>query len=651
MVRALSGLLGIWMLVAGCSPATGRGGSAEVDFLWIKGVREGRSGEGGMSHARVKLEPSRTGMSLGVFETKPGGTSELWRVALWVAALTGTLQINGNPLDFRYSVETETLAGRVDGPSAGGLFAVAVMAILEGDRLSEDATMTGTINPDGTIGPVGGVIQKLAAATKAGKKRFCFPVGQRFEEVGGGPEGAGEQPGSGQTLDVIELARREGVEAVEVEDLVQAYQCLVDRPLPRTKPLRRTEMALSSAEYELLKGKAQDWLVRSQEAYEASRQLSQAEKFEPLWQDASLEYDDATALLNEGLVAAAYWKAVTSYLSSRTVLLAAAMVDRLSTGNPVEALKIFGELEEEGKKKLDKVFEELSRTNADSLNRAVLLLDAYEAAISAVVSREFAKAQYGDLLMRMKGALEEGKDVKELVGLFAEMYKPLSEIAALEVNAGLALDNLALLGEAVGGGGTRLKRIEEVARLFQGAASANVEYFDAIFVREVADKSGKSMEKVATVLMEKEPGYRTAQFNLKLPDSGKMGWAESGLPLSLARLAGALSSFFASSSLVAKFYSIGVKLDSGGNLAGVEREKALVATLTLAEEKARENAALALKHAGAVPESAKVAYQIAMVLRDRTSYQDKLDALEQFWRSSVWSQVAVYLARLEKEGM
>jgi hypothetical protein len=154
---------------------------------------------------------------------------------------------------------------------------------------------------------------------------------------------------------------------------------------------------------------------------------------------------------------------------------------------------------------------------------------------------------------------------------------------------------------------------------------------------------------VASVLMDKEPGYRTAQFNLKLPDSGKMGWAETGLPLSLARLAGALSSFFASSSLVAKFYSIGVKLDSGGNLAGVEREKALVATLTLAEEKARENAALALKHAGAVPESAKVAYQIAMVLRDRTGYQDKLDALEQFWRSSVWSQVAVYLARLEKE--
>jgi hypothetical protein len=602
-----------------------------------------------MSHARVKLEPSSTGMSLGVFESKPGGTSELWRVALWVAALTGTLQINGNPLDYRYSVETETLAGRVDGPSAGGLFAVAVMAILEGDRLSRDATMTGTINPDGTIGPVGGVVQKLDAAAKAGKKRFCFPVGQRFEEQGGQAATGTTEAIPARTVDVLQVAETAGVEAVEVEDLVQAYQCLVDRPLARTKPLRRTEMALSSQEYELLKGKTQDWLVKSQEAYEASRQLSQAEKFEPLWQDASAQYDDATALLNEGLVAAAYWKAVTSYLASRTVLLAAAMVDRLSTGNPVEALKIFGELEEEGKKKLDAVFEQLAKTNPESLNRAVLLLDAYEAAITAVVSREFARAQYGDLLMRMKDALEKGKDVKELVGLFAEMYKPLSEIAALEVNAGLALDNLALLGEASGGGGTRLRRIEEVARLFQGAASANVEYFDAIFVREVADKSGKSMEKVASVLMDKEPGYRTAQFNLKLPDSGKMGWAETGLPLSLARLAGALSSFFASSSLVAKFYSIGVKLDSGGNLAGVEREKALVATLTLAEEKARENAALALKHAGAVPESAKVAYQIAMVLRDRTGYQDKLDALEQFWRSSVWSQVAVYLARLEKE--
>ncbi|MBM4352882.1 MAG: hypothetical protein FJ109_03655, partial [Deltaproteobacteria bacterium] len=413
MVRVVWSLLCVGIVCAACSPPVTRGGSADVDFLWVKGMREGREGEGGMSHARVKLEPSDSGMSLGVFEAKPGGTGELWRVALWVAALTGTLQINGNPLDYRYSVETETLSGRVDGPSAGGLFAVAVMAVLEGDRLSADATMTGTINPDGTIGPVGGVLRKLDAAGKAGKKRFCFPVGQRFEE----------KEGQGQTVDVLEVAKAAGMEAVEVEDLVQAYQCLVDRPLARTKPLRRSEMALSGAEFELLKGKAQDWLVRSQEAYETSRKLSQADKFEPLWEEASAHYDDATALLKEGLVAAAYWKAVTSYLASRTVLLSAAMVDRLSAGNPVDALKIFGELEEEGKKKLDSVFEQLSSTTPDSVNRTVLLLDAYEAAITAVVSREFAKAQYGDLLLRMKDTLEKGKDIKELVELFAEMYR------------------------------------------------------------------------------------------------------------------------------------------------------------------------------------------------------------------------------------
>jgi len=623
----------------GCPAPAHTGGEVDVDFLWVKTSEQGRPTEGGTSRAVVKVEPSRTGVQVGVFEARPGGTGEGWRAAMWVAALTGTLSVHGNPLDYKYSLQTDSAAGRVDGPSAGGLFAVAVMASLSGDILDRNATMTGTINPDGTIGPVGGVGAKLEAAGKQGKKKLCYPSGQRFEQ--------GQEVG--ETVDLRKVGEEAGVEAVEVSDLRQAYMCLVGRQLDAVKPVKKSSMALTPEGYELLRGKTAEWLERSGAAHGASKKLGIGSGFDALWKESRGEMDQAAALLDRGLVAAAYWKAVNSYVSSRAVLLSGMTVEKLARGNPTDALEVFSAVEEDSKKQLDKAFGELAQLIPETTGQTIALLDAYEAAISAVVNRDFAAVQYRALLARMKGAIENGKGVEELAALFAELHRPLSELTLAEVNSQMALDNLALA--AWGDAGTPRegpRRLDEVAKLFQGAASANVEYFDSIFVREVSQRTSRSMQEVSAMLLDKEPNYRTAQFNLKLPASGKMGYASTGTASSLAQLAGALSSFFASSSLMARFFSIGVKFDESGETRGVEREAALDESISLAEVKARENAALALKHTGSIPETARIAYQIGLVLLEQGDYQDKLEALEHFWRSSVWSQVAVYLERVGK---
>ena len=632
-----------WLLLSAmfmaCAGPLRKGGSVDVDFLWVKKAGEGRGWEGGMSHAVVKVEESDSGMHVGVFESKPAGTGNTWRVAVWIAALTGTLGVLENPLDFRFSVETETLSGRLDGPSAGGLFAVAMMAALRGAKISEVATMTGTTNPDGTVGPVGGLAYKLSAAHKAGKTRFCCPAGQRFED----------DLLTGQPVDIQKLAEKLGVEVIEVEDLAQAYACLVASQLDRVKAVRRSQMALSGDTYKLMQERTDRWLTRSQEAYSMSRKLAEADKLEKFWVQAREEYDLAQAFLKEGLVAAAYWKAVSSYVSSRAVLLSAAMIAQLSEGDPAKALNVFPAIEKETNRQIDDAFAALAQVAPAGINATISLLDAYVAAISSVVSREFARAQYADILRKMKAELSAHQDFKAVLGLFAQLHTPLSEIALVEVNTQKALDSLELLRVQDDGKGTGLKRFEEVALLFQGAASANLEYFDSIFVREVAERTKEPMEKVSALLLDKEANYRVAQFNLKLPQSGKMGYAETGQAASMAKLAGALSSYVASSALVARFYSIGVKLDAHGNTVGVEREIALATSLRLAEQKARENAAMAMAHTGDIPASARISYQIALVLLEGESHQDKLDALEYFWRSSLWSQVAVYLTRLEPE--
>ncbi|AIC16061.1 putative archaeal serine protease [Nitrososphaera viennensis EN76] len=70
--------------------------------------------------------------------------------------------------------------GGVDGPSAGGAMTVLLISELEGKAINNYTAMTGTINPDGTIGPVGGVIEKAVAAGKYGAKVMLVPAGQGY---------------------------------------------------------------------------------------------------------------------------------------------------------------------------------------------------------------------------------------------------------------------------------------------------------------------------------------------------------------------------------------------------------------------------------------------------------------------------------------
>jgi uncharacterized protein len=72
----------------------------------------------------------------------------------------------------------------VDGPSAGAAMTVLLTTELQGGGangsagLKQDVVMTGTINPDGTVGQVGGVPEKAQAAGQYGAKIFLVPIGQ-----------------------------------------------------------------------------------------------------------------------------------------------------------------------------------------------------------------------------------------------------------------------------------------------------------------------------------------------------------------------------------------------------------------------------------------------------------------------------------------
>ena len=95
----------------------------------------------------------------------------------------GELYSAGFPIDF-------TLQD-VGGPSAGLMFAVGIVDKLTPANLTdgEHIAGTGTIDPDGVVGPIGGIRQKLAGARGAGATLFLMPADHCAEAAGHIPDG------------------------------------------------------------------------------------------------------------------------------------------------------------------------------------------------------------------------------------------------------------------------------------------------------------------------------------------------------------------------------------------------------------------------------------------------------------------------------
>ena len=78
-------------------------------------------------------------------------------------------------------IDTAGSASYVEGPSAGASLTVLTYGALEGVEPRRDAVLTGTIDPEGNVGPVGGLYEKALAATIGGATYFVTPPTSFFE--------------------------------------------------------------------------------------------------------------------------------------------------------------------------------------------------------------------------------------------------------------------------------------------------------------------------------------------------------------------------------------------------------------------------------------------------------------------------------------
>jgi uncharacterized protein len=135
--------------------------------------------------------------------------------------------MNISSYDIIYTILTN--ATSVEGPSAGAALTVATIAAFEKKPLNPKVMITGSVNHDGTIGPVGQILPKAKAAKEAGAELLLVPL-LNSQEVIYETRKYCEQIGISQICTTekipkkVNISDEAGIKVVEVQSIEEALR-------------------------------------------------------------------------------------------------------------------------------------------------------------------------------------------------------------------------------------------------------------------------------------------------------------------------------------------------------------------------------------------------------------------------------------------
>ena len=140
------------------------------------------SAQSGKSPVQLEVERDQAKMEVTVPLLPPASSSDTPKIGITIASAG----FDFKP-PFPVSIVTQKISG---GPSAGLMFTLTVDNALSAQDLTGGRKIagTGTINLDGTVGPIGGVKQKVPAAEATGARYFLCPVENYADGSVGGEE-------------------------------------------------------------------------------------------------------------------------------------------------------------------------------------------------------------------------------------------------------------------------------------------------------------------------------------------------------------------------------------------------------------------------------------------------------------------------------
>lgn len=535
-----------------------------------------------------------------------------WSASVWVASFLASNLLRHSLTDFQYSA---TAPYPIDGPSAGALITAGMMAAIRGVPVLPTVSMTGAVNPDGTIGPVGGIPHKLLAAAQAGVTTFGYPVGQRSGE--GLP---------GQREDLHRVAQQVGVKIQPLADVYDAYALLTgDTTLKRPEPLATTDMEVSPEQYQRLEDKTADLLARARRNRESLAWFA-SQGFYRQWLTPELQrVDEALGrAARESRVPVSYAQARQVADDTEVLMLSAGFLERFRRGD----LEELGQELEKIRSMRQPAMEELDnllRHPPRGAQEAVTQLSAYEGILRATAYLDHAETH-----------LREAKTATQLPGAqLTDVLRPLLDAYQMAVMAKQWLESSIDVSELGGGPGEGVASLDpgELSRLataYTSAAVANWAYLNALL---------KSLPAKERVRAQTDLRYQLAAALL----TQARGRPQSeNLQSALMNLAAARASYLASAQLITEEYSLQVTRDSRGQVVEAARSEAFTKMLEQAERKSLEMARLAQDATGSVPVPAQRDFQVALALREGDT-EEKLKALSLFWSASLASQFAATL--------
>jgi hypothetical protein len=587
-----------------------------------------RGDSGGVGTEKISIAPSSDGtLRMDFSEDEVNGLGDQSRAASWSAVTVATL-LTGSKLqgDYRFEIQ-----GPIDGPSAGALKTVALLSLLRGETLQTDITMTGTINPDGTVGPVGGIPEKIKGAAAEKFKRVLIPVGQR--------NSASEV--DGKLVDVVAEGKTLGVDVTEVSDVYEAYQAFTGKTLPKLSGSGNPK--LDDKAYARLKAKADEFMAKYDGASAAFGSLDPS--IQNLLGDlASLAQttgDRARELSTQGLQAGAFTKAIeASAYANATVATGEAIQVLLTSGIDAFLAKV-GQ-SQAIQSEVFAFFDLLKTFEPKTVSDASGLMAAYAAAIDALTVAQFASGQVDAIGQSVSsGSLSITDAVGEL--LIPTAY---FEIAGTVVEQAKAMFEV---GRDLGGADIKANLdVASVADFFRKGGDANFAALQSNVIKSYSTQLGVSE---ADMLGR----FENADIDVALAVSerntieGLKQYIGVGVPnAEYAQLGFSINNYARTAGLVMKYYSNG-NLDDSLNIVGVRSEAALSSGLDLG--KSQLAAAIEQLRAKTVDPTLQVAsFEVANVEREGT-VSDKFQALTDYWSGLISSRVLAYLGGFQTEGL
>jgi len=143
------------------------------------------------------------------------GVSTLSSAQIGVAYACKYLGLNMSDYNFSYIIEDKNVS--VSGPSGGLAFTLDAISALSHEPLLHDFTLTGTISPDGSVGEIGGIYDKVAAAKMHNLKFVLVPYVEN---------------GSFEDLLYYITQQTFGIPLVEVKNASQAFEYAIGLRAP-----------------------------------------------------------------------------------------------------------------------------------------------------------------------------------------------------------------------------------------------------------------------------------------------------------------------------------------------------------------------------------------------------------------------------------